>query len=210
MKISEIYKKYQIPPQLQLHQLRVASIGKYLCDNLKVPVDTKEVVSADLIHDMGNIIKFNLNLFPEYLEPEGFEYWQGVKNDFIEKYGNDEHVSTELIAGEITENKRILEILRHIGASRIDMVNSSNDIAYKIANYADDRISVNGVVSFESLVKERQDRNPNITDSYFVELMEKIDINEKNIQKVCKIDLNDITDETISDIIGELENFEIN
>ena len=82
MKISEIYRKYRIPPQLQLHQLRVASIAKYICDNLKVPVDIEEVVSADLLHDMGNIIKFDLSLFPEYLEPEGLEYWQGVKNDF--------------------------------------------------------------------------------------------------------------------------------
>ena len=43
-----------------------------------------------------------------------------------------------------------------------------------------------------------------------MQLIDMIGINEKNIQKVCKIDLNDITDETISGIIDELRDFEIN
>ncbi|HRO64727.1 MAG TPA: hypothetical protein PKU78_00740 [Candidatus Dojkabacteria bacterium] len=210
MKIIEIYKKYSIPPQLQLHQLRVASVAKVICENLKIPVDTYEVVSADLLHDMGNIIKFDLTLFPEYLEPEGLDYWQSVKNTFIENYGPDEHVATEKIAEEISENKRIHDILKHIGASRLDAVNSSDDVAYKIANYADDRVSVNGIVPFEKLIKERKSRNPKLTDEFFMQLIDMIGINEKNIQKVCKIDLNDITDETISGIIDELRDFEIN
>jgi hypothetical protein len=35
-------------------------------------------------------------------------------------------------------------------------------------------------------------------------------MNEENIRKVCKIHLDDITDEMISDIIEELKVFEIN
>ena len=45
MKIIDIYKKYSIPPQLQLHQLRVASVAKLICDNLTIPVETYEAVS---------------------------------------------------------------------------------------------------------------------------------------------------------------------
>lgn len=210
MKIIDIYKKYSIPPQLQLHQLRVASVAKLICDNLTIPVETYEVVSADLLHDMGNIIKFDLNLFPEYLEPEGLDYWQGVKDFFIKKYSTDEHVATEKIAEEISDNRRTHDILKHIGASRLNAVNASTDISYKIANYADDRVSVDGIVPFEELVKERKSRNSKITDEYFAQLINKIRINEKNIQKVCKIHLHDITDDTISDIIEELNDFEIN
>lgn len=210
MKIIDIYKKYSIPPQLQLHQLRVASVAKVICDNLQIPVDTSEVLSADLLHDMGNIIKFDLTLFPEYLEPEGLDYWQNVKNNFINKYGPDEHVATEKIAEEISENKRIHDILKHIGASRLDAVNSSDDVAYKIANYADDRVSVDGIVPFEELIKERKNRNSKITDEYFMQLVEKIGLNEEFIQKVSKIELKDISDGMISDIIEELKEFQIN
>ena len=40
-------------PGLQLHQLRVAAVGKLICEHLKKPVRTKDVVVACLFHDMG-------------------------------------------------------------------------------------------------------------------------------------------------------------
>lgn len=210
MKITEIYKKYKIPPQLQIHQLRVAAVAKHICDNLSIPVDTNEVVSADLLHDMGNIIKFDLTLFPQFLEPEGLEYWQTVKKTFMEEYGSDEHIATKKIAEEITDVIRVHDILRQIGASRLDFVNSSDEIEFKIANYADDRVSINGVITYVELIKERKMRNSKITDEYFKQLISKIGINEKNIQKVCKINLDEIDDKTISGIIEELKEYEIN
>lgn len=210
MKITEIYKKYKIPPQLQIHQLRVAAVAKHICDNLSIPVDTNEVVSADLLHDMGNIIKFDLTLFPQFLEPEGLEYWQTVKKTFMEEYGSDEHIATKKIAEEITDDIRVHDILRQIGASRLDFVNSSDEIEFKIANYADDRVSINGVITYVELIKERKMRNSKITDEYFKQLISKIGINEKNIQKVCKINLDEIDDKTISGIIEELKEYEIN
>ena len=71
MTILEIYEKYKIMPQLRTHMLRVAAVGKIVCDavNEKVKqnrgefVNTKNVVTACLLHDMGNIIKFDLNYF---------------------------------------------------------------------------------------------------------------------------------------------------
>ena len=211
MKISEIYRKYNIPPQLQLHQLRVAAIAKYICDNLTVNVDRDEVTAVDLMHDMGNIIKFDFELFPQFLEPEGLEFWEKIKSIFIEKYGNDEHVATEVIASEITSNLRIHQIMKYIGSSKIDLVNESEDFSYKIVNYADDRISVYGVVSVRKLLEEREMRNRKVKpEGYFSQIAGKIEINQNNIQKVCKIDLSDITDNTISGIIEELKNFDIN
>ena len=116
-----------------------------------------------------------------------------------------------MIAGEITQNNRIIQILKYIGASKIDLVNESKDYSFKVVNYADDRISVNGVVSVEALLEEREKRNRKFKpEGYFSQLNGKIKINEINIQNVCKIDLGDITDETISDIIDELRDFEIN
>ena len=134
--------------------------------------------------------------------------FDGVDIDVYKR--QDEHVATEKIAEEISDNRRTHDILKHIGASRLNAVNASTDISYKIANYADDRVSVDGIVPFEELVKERKSRNSKITDEYFAQLINKIRINEKNIQKVCKIHLHDITDDTISDIIEELNDFEIN
>jgi 5'-deoxynucleotidase YfbR-like HD superfamily hydrolase len=54
---------------LQLHQLRVAAVGQIICESIPDFDETEEVVTTCLLHDMGNIIKFDLNYFPEFLEP---------------------------------------------------------------------------------------------------------------------------------------------
>ena len=89
MKIQKIYDDYKIMPQLQLHQLRVAGVASIIVDNFQEKLDKDAIVSAALLHDMGNIIKFNLNFFPDALEPEGLDHWQSVKDEFILKYGPD-------------------------------------------------------------------------------------------------------------------------
>jgi len=60
-------------PSLQLHMFRVAGVASVICENFKQPelINQDDIVSACLLHDMGNIIKFNLSLFPQFLEPEG-------------------------------------------------------------------------------------------------------------------------------------------
>jgi len=82
---KEIYREYRLMPSLSLHQLRVAAVAKLICDSFKERIDTNNVVLACLYHDMGNIIKFDLNYFPEFTKPEGLEYWQKIKEDYIKK-----------------------------------------------------------------------------------------------------------------------------
>lgn len=102
MTIQDAYVKYQIPPKLQMHQYRVAGVALGIAESISVAkVDTENIVRACLLHDMGNIIKFNMSLFPEFFEPEGIDFWRKVKRSFIKKYGPDEHVATMEIAREI-------------------------------------------------------------------------------------------------------------
>src|SRR3989344_1397907 len=120
MKIIEIYKKYKIPPNLQEHQLRVAAVALTICDNFNSEIDKDSVIKAALLHDMGNIIKFDLSKFPEFLEPEGIEYWKRVKEEFRKKYGEDEHNATYEIAKEIGVNKFAFEIIQGYGFSKYE------------------------------------------------------------------------------------------
>jgi len=59
--ITEIYEHYNIPPWLQEHMLRVSAVSSIICDQLGDKVRKHEVVSACLLHDMGNIIKFDFD-----------------------------------------------------------------------------------------------------------------------------------------------------
>ena len=73
--IQEIYTHYQIMPVLQQHMLRVAGVTDLICQLAGDKVDSHNVVIAALLHDSGNIIKFDLQRFPHFLEPEGLDYW---------------------------------------------------------------------------------------------------------------------------------------
>jgi len=61
MKISEIYEKYQIMPQLQLHMFRVAGVASLITENLEKKIDTNSVIFTALLHDLGNMAKIKLN-----------------------------------------------------------------------------------------------------------------------------------------------------
>ncbi|USN54769.1 MAG: HD domain-containing protein [Candidatus Peribacteria bacterium] len=63
--IQDIYTQYQIPPSLQEHMLRVAAVAEQICLHSSQEIDHATIVTAALLHDMGNIIKFNLDKLPE-------------------------------------------------------------------------------------------------------------------------------------------------
>ena len=84
-----------------MHQLRVAAVAKLIVDNFQQSIDTQVVLLSCLFHDMGNIIKSELSQFPEFSEPEGVEHWQGVKEEFVSKYGENAHDANVAIAREI-------------------------------------------------------------------------------------------------------------
>lgn len=150
MSILEVYKEYRIPPQLQFHQLQVAGVAKLITDNFTELIDRKDIIMACLLHDMGNIIKFDLSLYPEYVEPEGLEYWEKVQREFVEKYGNDEHKATYTIAKEIGVNEKVSFILENIGFSNAEFVVGSDNFELKIATYSDQRINFGEVIDMRA------------------------------------------------------------
>ena len=107
----ELYAQYRIMPKLQLHQLRVTAVAQTICKVFAERVDERTVVTACLFHDMGNIIKFDLTKFPDFLEPEGLEHWSQVKKEFEEKYGFDQHAATLMIARELGLSVPVLECI---------------------------------------------------------------------------------------------------
>lgn len=215
MKISEIYKEYKIMPSLQLHQYRVAAVGKLICENLgKKFKDTDYVVSALLLHDMGNIIKFDLNFFPEFLKPEGLEYWQNIKDEFIEKYGNDETEATLQISKELDVSLTTYDLICSIGFSKLNQSIINPNIAFKIVSYADSRVTPFGIVPALDRINEGQirfERNSKIkSDKKHVEEQSKALIElENQIFKNLEIDPEDINETSTATIVKELSEFEL-
>lgn len=147
----EIYAAYTIMPSLQLHQLRVAAVAKLICGNFQKPVNTDDVILACLFHDMGNIVKFDLALYPDLLQPEGREYWQEVKNKCIKIHGSSAHGASIAIAREINLSDSVISIIDSISFSEMEHTMRGSSQEVKVAEYADCRIAPHGTVS----IKER-------------------------------------------------------
>ncbi|MCR4281094.1 MAG: HD domain-containing protein [Candidatus Kaiserbacteria bacterium] len=212
--LREIYSEYKIMPSLQLHQLRVASVGGLICESLSVPINKNDVILAGLFHDMGNIIKSDLAYFPDFIEPEGTEYWQKVKDEYISEYGNDSHKAMEMIAREIGLSENVLEIIDNIGFSNAEEVRSYGSWELKVCIYSDWRVGPRGVLTMKERLDEARRRyaERNMGDiiksseEEFIKLLNACVAIEKQLEEVG-FHPEDATDERIAPIMKNLWDF---
>lgn len=211
--ISEIYEEYKIMPSLAEHMLRVTAVASQLCDSCTVTVDKNLIITACLVHDLGNILKFDLESFPEFLEPYGLEYWQDVKNEYIAKYGEDEHVATIAIIRELNLPDEVIHLVDNVGHNHFCDQLDREDFNHKIINYADVRVAPYGVVSYTERmddVTRRYKSRPNFigNEKHETSIACGYEI-EKQIFSYSSIKPEDITDEAIAHLIEELKDFVI-
>lgn len=209
--IAEIYKRYSIPLNLQEHMLRATAIAKLLCENWRGPsISQKDIITTMLIHDMGNIAKMDFSSYevlPE--ENKDIAYWQSVKQEFIRKYGADDHVATFNIASELGLESRILWIVINKIFVNNEMIVTSSNYELKICAYSDQRAGPNGIVSlkdrFDELRKRYGDKaNASINHPRSKYLIESAFEIEKQILEFISIGPSDIVNQTISDTMYDL------
>ena len=188
-------------PNLQLHQLRVAAVGKLLCDNFTEPVNTNNVILACLFHDMGNIVKFKLENSPTSIGSSDVEHWRKVQKEVIEKYGSDQHKVSEAIAREIPLPERIATMIGGSGYSQIPDILEHGSWESKLLKYADLRVAPYGVVSlkerFEDFARRYQEPEDRGTQEAGKEL-------ERELFDHTALTPEHITDATVAPFIEEL------
>jgi 5'-deoxynucleotidase YfbR-like HD superfamily hydrolase len=208
---QDIYESYRIFPALQMHQLRVAAVGKTICDALLEDVDTSSVILACLFHDMGNIIKSDFTAFPEFCEPEGIAHWELVKKEFIETYGPDEHKATLIIAREIGLPEDVIEHIDGIGFSKLERTRDDDSFESKIVEYADTRVAPHGVVSQEGRMYDARERYKHVPREVdrFDELFAAAREIERQIFGATAMSPEDITEASIQPLIDKLRSTEV-
>ena len=198
---------------LQLHQLRVASVACQICISLTNKVDTESVVKACLLHDMGNIIKFDLSYFPEFNKPEGIDYWKQVQDEYIEKYGHNEHHATIEIVKELGCSDSITSLIDAIDHNYVAKNNANMTLEEKLCVYADNRVTPHGIVSLRERSEEARARyknHPNriVEEDNFI-FIKNLEDFEKEIFSSSSIKPIDVNDKSAEKHIEELRNFEI-
>lgn len=212
--ILDIYKEYKIMPNLAMHQLRVASVIYLIINNLNIKVDEDVAIQAGLLHDMGNIIKFDLNYFPEFSKPLGLEYWQNVQNEYFEKYGRDEHKATQDILKELNVNQKVIDIDEQMVFGLLCDNKDKENWELKLLHYADMRVGPYGIISFEERMEDARKRYEKKLDDEMTREVGRRELLlscgkdiERQIFANCKIKPEDINDESVKEIIEELKSF---
>jgi hypothetical protein len=216
MKIEEIYKKYRIMPMLQEHQLRVTAVAMMIAENSGMEIDCKTLTTACLVHDMGNIIKANLDLYPEnFTKEKDRRYWQEVKDEYIKKYGPDEHQATITIAKELGMPQEVLDILRQTGFANALATAASDTPELQIQFYSDMRVGPHGIISMKERVEEGRVRYTLNKPGYmgdeelFNKRVKSISSIEKELFKDCRIKPEDITDKSIEPFMEKARNYDL-
>ncbi|MSU73641.1 HD domain-containing protein [Candidatus Kaiserbacteria bacterium] len=224
----EIYAAYTIMPSLQMHQLRVAAVGKLICEDFsskggsasggKKPVNERDIILACLFHDMGNILKFDLTKFPEFTAPEGVEYWESVKAECGEKYGTNQHVATEKIAREIGLSESVIAYMKAVDFTKLDETLKEGIMETLICEYADMRVAPHGIVGMEQRLRDGRERylvhgtaKEWMADSAerFETLVEAARGIEKIVLGDASIVPEDINDAAAAPLIEELWEYEV-
>lgn len=209
--IADIYEDCRIPPWLAEHMYRVAAVSALLFDALKEKNPSLEgrhdLILANLLHDAGNIIKFDLDRFPA---PDGrTDYWKAVQKDMREKYGSDEISATAAIAEELGVRSAIAPILKNTSDQDALVLEASGTALQKIACYADQRVSPKGIVPLKERLADMRARYDHADDEHTRALDAATERIEQALFEGLSLRSEDITDVSVAPVMEGLKSFEI-
>ena len=209
MNIIEIYKKYHLPENLQMHMLRVAACSNLIIDNWKgKEIDKKSIIRVCLLHDMGNMVKISENFSKD-------EEFIRIRKKYFEKYGtNDHEINLEIGKKEGLTEKEII-ILDGKRSRKNEETLKSDSYERKICAYCDQRVAPNGVVGIKERLEDAKVRYKDKPLSvwsneekanHLIECSLGI---EKQIMEYCKLNPEDINDDSIKTYIKQLKRYQI-
>ena len=209
MNIIDIYNKYHLPENLQMHMLRVAACSNLIIDNWKgIEIDKDAIIRVCLLHDMGNMVKI----------PEDFSNDKDfitIRKKYFEKYGtNDHEINLEIGKIEGLSDKEIT-ILDGKRSRKNEQTLNSDSYEIKICAYCDQRVAPNGVVDLKARLEDAKVRykdKPLSVWSNEEKANHLIDCAlgiEKQIMEYCNISPEDINDESIEKYIIKLREYDI-
>jgi len=211
MGIGEIYERYHIPPWLAEHMYRVAAVATRVFDAYAATDPSlggrDDLIVACLLHDIGNIVKFNFITLPP---PDGrVEYWKEVQSEMIAKYGTSEHPASKALCEEIGQWERIAPILEHTSDYDACILLERGSLLQRIVAYADQRVAPTGVVSLAQRLRDMRARYDHPNTDHFRMLDTAIMENEKGLFSGISLKPEDITEQSIASLVAEVRSFEI-
>lgn len=190
MTIQTIYDRFQVPPGLRAHMLRVTQFANVVASTWNgVGIDKDFLIKCALVHDLGNIVAFK-TWVGEDAKYE--ELWRGVQQKIIAKYGADDHEATRKMLEEINADPRLIQIILQKSSANSPAIAAGDNWLLKILLYSDLRITPTGVASLKDKLAEmyaRSDKHKGLTG-----IPEALDEVERQLQQHVSIDLRSISE----------------
>ncbi len=168
--LTEIYQLYNVPPNLAEHMLLVAALGKYVVESWIEPsIDKEIVINTLLLHDIGNLVKFDLDTDwseqmmtkSKYLsnqENHTLQYWQKKQQEMISQYGPNADQANETIIKKIINDPKVSQLLENHSFTTLGDCLQSDDWEKKLVFYCDLRVEPQGLTSVEERIEDLRDR----------------------------------------------------
>ena len=203
MKINEIYQRFSVPQNLQEHMFRVFGIISVVGKNWTgEQLDWSLLKKLALLHDLGNIVKFNLKEEELYLKE--------AQKVMIDKYGADDHEATGKMVKELGFDGEAVDTIQSKSFGNSVAISKSQNYLLKILYYADMRVLPNGVGTLEDRLSDVRNRMPKYTSRPdFEDLVSASRDVETQIQKSVSVPLSAINNETIAIFISEASNYDV-
>ena len=166
-----------------------------------------DLITACLLHDMGNIIKFDLIKFPA---PDGeTAHWLAVQETMRTKYGTSETAATEAIIRELGLYEKVAPVLQHTSDAHALELEKEGTLLQKIACYADQRVAPRGIVPLADRLRDMRTRYGHSDDESTRALDAATMRIEAFLFETLTITPEDITDESVARTISVLKSFDI-
>jgi hypothetical protein len=203
MKVSEIYKKFGVSPNLQEHMERVFGVVSLIEKHWKSSeaVDWQITKKMALIHDIGNTVKFDFVNHPEFLgdEQKNIDHWKSVQAEMISKYGLDDNEATKKILTELGINPKTVEDVYNKRFVNSVHTSQSNNLSLKILYYGDLRALPLGIGILEERISEIRKRYANYASrSDFEDLANACREIENEIQGKIDFSVYEINDKSVN------------
>lgn len=216
MTIAEIYAHYPITPNLARHMLRVGAVTQMIIDHWTGPkLLTEAMLRIALLHDTGNILKFDFDGHPHLLEEEAanVEHWKNLQHEWAARFANEDEM-TYAIAAECGLAADEIAMMKEMGYGLMDRIATEKRFERKIVKYADMRAAPFGILPLAERLEEGHKRylnHPTITiDLSKTQALEQAALQvERDIMRHCTITPIDITEEAIRPVMETLKSYDI-
>ncbi len=216
MTIRTLYETLETPKNLQRHMRRVAAVGKLVAQNWIGDIDESSVVETLLLHDLGNLLKFDFTKGMDLFDADerDVEHWLDVQAKMITTYSSDEHTATQMMAKEAGVSERVLYLLENMGSSNLYKTTQLNDAELKVCSYADFRVSPDGFLTvekrFQDILVRYKSRDHILADTAkTLEKMEYCLELEKQLQQRVSIDLQKLPEKNLEAMAEEMKSWKL-